>query len=367
MERRQFANRLWRPSFVRVGRSAALVGLLLTVLWLAAGCRSNATPSTSGGTAPSAAATPKPAHLNFVLTSLLFNAAPVLVAQAKGYFAEQNLTVDFPVAGQSASACQQVLAKAADIAQCSLNDMIQADESGGAHLILAMNETITAIQYGIMAKSSIASWNDLKGKTVIVGGPKDNTVYYFHTMARAHGLKDGDYSFQYAGASNARLAALESGAVDAAILASPSDFQAEAKGYKRLDNLLPTYLNGDNYAGGGPVVTQEWAKANADELTRFLAADLKAIAWMDDPANKQAVFAILGPKLNMTQDVFDSTYKAGLVDTKTWAEDGQIKDSAIQGVLNGLVDLGSLKEPTPPPSKYYDASYLTAARKLVGR
>jgi NitT/TauT family transport system substrate-binding protein len=340
---------------------------LLLALFLCAACRSNAQTPAGGGTAAAPAATAKPAHINYVLTSLLFNAAPELVAQAKGFFGEQNLTVDFPVAGQSASACQQVLAKAADIAQCSLNDMIQADESGGAHLLLAMNVTITAIQYGVMAKPSIASWNDMKGKTVIVGGPKDNTVYYFHTMARAHGLKDSDYSFQYAGASNARLAALESGAVDVAILASPSDFQAEQKGYKRLDNLLPTYLNGDNYAGGGPVVTEEWAKANSSELTRFLAADLKAIAWMDDPANKQALFEILGPKLNLTQDVFEASYKANVVDTKTWAEDGQIKDSAIQGVLNGLVDLGSLKQPTPPPSKYYDATYLMAARKLIGR
>jgi NitT/TauT family transport system substrate-binding protein len=337
-------------------------GLVLVVVLLAAACGSNAKPSAS-----SAPATPKPAHISFVLTSLVFNVAPELVAQSKGFYADQNLTVDFPVAGQSASACQQVLAKAADIAQCSLNDMIQADESGGAHLILAMNETVTALQYGVMVKPSITSWNDVKGKTVMVGGPKDNTVYYFHTMARAHGLKDSDYTFTYAGASTARLAALESGAVDVAFLANPADIQAEQKGYRRLDNLLPTYLNGDNYAGGGPVVTQEWAKANADVLPRFLAADLKAIAWIDDPANKQALFEIVGPKLNLTQDVFDASYKANVTDAKTWSEDGHITDSAIQGVLNGLVDLGSLKQPTPPPSKYYDTTYLTAARKLIGK
>jgi NitT/TauT family transport system substrate-binding protein len=353
---------------LRVQLRAASLLLLIAALSLASACRANSSPTTGSAASPSApAGTAKPAHINYVLTSLVFNAAPELVAQAKGFFQEENLTVDFPVAGQSAAACQQVLAKAAEIAQCSLNDMIQADESGGAHLIQTANITNTALQYGIMAKPSIGSWNDLKGKTVIVGGPKDNTVFYFHTMARAHGLKDSDYNFQYAGASNARLAALESGAVDAAILAAPSDFQAEEKGYKRLDNLLPAYLNADNYAGGGPVVTQEWAKANPDVLERFLAADLKSVAWMNNPANKQELFTILGPKLNLSQDVFDASYKANVIDAKTWSEDGQIKDSAIQGVLNGLVDLGSLKTPTPPPSKYYDATYLMAARKMVGK
>jgi NitT/TauT family transport system substrate-binding protein len=351
-----------RGRCARAGWMFAAGALLLT-----SACGANAKPSDSTvSTAPATAATPKPAHLNYVLTSLVFNIAPELVAQSKGFFAEQNLTVDLPVAGQSASACQQVLAKAADIAQCSLNDMIQADESGGAHLVEVMNETATALQYGAMAKPSISSWNDVKGKTVMVGGPKDNTVFYFHTMARAHGLKDTDYNFQYAGASSARLAALESGAVDVSLLANPADIQAEQKGYHRLDNLLPTYLNADNYAGGGPVVTQEWAKAHGDELSRYMASVLKAIAWIYDPANKQALFEIVGPKLNLSQDVFSATYQASVIDSKTWTTDGQIKDSAIQGVLKGLVDLGSLKEPIPAASKYYDTSYLPAAQKLAG-
>ena len=46
---------------------------------------------------------------------------------------------------------------------------------------------------------------------------------------------------------------------------------------------------------------------------------------------------------------------------------GQINDQAITGVLKGIADLGSLKEPLPPPSKYYDASYLQAALKLMNK
>jgi ABC-type nitrate/sulfonate/bicarbonate transport system substrate-binding protein len=345
-------------------RCAALLGLAAAVL-LAGACRSGVNvPATSG---TPATGTPKPAHINYVLTSLVFNITPELVAQSKGFFAQENLTVDLPVAGQSASACQQVLAKAADIAQCSLNDMIQADEAGGAHLVMVMNESATALQYGAMAKPNITSWNDVRGKTVMVGGPKDNTVYYFHIMARAHGLKDTDYNFQYAGASSARLAALKSGGVDIAMLANPADIQGEQEGFHRLDNLLPQYLNADNYAGGGPVVTQEWAKSHSDELSRYLRAILKSINWIYDPANEEALFEIVGPKLNLTRDVFEQTYQVNVVSTKTWSTDGQIKDNAIQGVLKGLVDLGALKEPIPPASKYYDRAYLDAALKPTAR
>ena len=128
-------------------RCAVMLGFAAAVV-LASACRPGAsTPAASGpsGSAPSSG-TPKPAHLTYVLTSLVFNITPVLVAQGKGFLAQENLTVDLPVAGQSASACQQVLAKAADIAQCSLNDMIQADEAGGARLVMVMNEAATALQ-----------------------------------------------------------------------------------------------------------------------------------------------------------------------------------------------------------------------------
>jgi ABC-type nitrate/sulfonate/bicarbonate transport system substrate-binding protein len=353
-------------SMSRHGRLLDVAGILILLL-MGVACQSNAKPRALGPGRESATSAPKPAHLTYVFTSVAWNIAAEEVAQAKGFFAEQNLTVDLPVAGQSASACQQVLAKAADLAQCSLNDMIQADEAGGAHLILLMNENTTALQYGVIAKPSINSWADLKGKTVIVGGPKDNTLYYFHVMARANGLKDSDYNFQYAGATSARAAALKAGAVDVAMLANPVDNQLEQEGYHRLGNLLPTYLNADNYAGGGPVASRDWANAHRDEVTRYLAAISKSIAWINNPANKQELFAILGPKLNLTQDVFDQTYQTTVVDSKTWSNDGHVSDSAIEGVLKGLVDLGALKEPVPPASKYYDTSYLTAAHGLLGR
>src|SRR6185436_3745972 len=126
----------------------------------------------------------------------------------------ENLAVEQVMAGASASVCQQLLAKAVQIGGCSLNDMMQAVEAGGAPLIMIFNETITALQYSLMTKSSIKTWADMKGKSIIVGGPKDNTVFYIRSMARANGLQDNDYDFQFAGTSGQRLAALKSGAVD---------------------------------------------------------------------------------------------------------------------------------------------------------
>lgn len=313
--------------------------------------------------APAAASKPAEAKsVKYGATGVSWNLVPEMVASDRGFFESENLNVEIIVAGQSAAVCQQLLAKAVEIGGCSLNDLMQAVEASGAPLVMVMNETITALQYGVMAKPGIKTWADLKGKTVMVGGPKDNTVYYIRVMARANGLNDADYDFQYAGASGARLAALKSGAVDASILTDPFDTQAELDGFSRIDNLLPKYLTAENYAGGGPIVHRDWAKDHTDEVTRFIRAILKSIAWINDPANKQALFSTVGSKLNLTEDAFDRVYQKTLVNSKQWSLDGQIRESAIQGVVTSLVDLGSITQPGPPASKFYDSSFLELAK-----
>jgi NitT/TauT family transport system substrate-binding protein len=343
-------------------RRLLLLALPLVALAMSCGTHTNQPATASSG----ASQTFAPAHMTYAIVGYSWNVVPQLVALQQGFFSKRGLTVEYTVAGQSASSCQQVLAKAVELSECSLNDMVQADEQGGAHLVEVMNQTITALQYGLMAKSGINSWSDLKGKTIIIGGPKDNTAFYLHVMARANGLKDGDYNLEYAGASSARFAALKSGAVDAAILSDPTFTQASLAGYKTLDTLVPKYLNADNYAGGGPVVSPDWAKAHPDVVSRFIAGLLEANQWIYDPANKAALYNDVHEKLNLDQTAFDLTYKNTVVDSKQWSTDGKISDAAVTGVLKGIVDLGGLKEPVPPASKYYDTTYLNAATKLLG-
>ena len=157
-----------------------------------------------------------------------------MIAQGKGFYAAQNLTVEAVVAGQSAAVCQQILARAADIGSCNLNDMALAVEASNAPLIQFYGAYAAPLNQSVFAKPNLKSWGDLKGKTVDGRGPKDNTTYFFRIMARANGLKDNDYDFQYAGSSSARYAALKSAAVDAAIIIDPFDAMAQQSGYTKL-------------------------------------------------------------------------------------------------------------------------------------
>jgi NitT/TauT family transport system substrate-binding protein len=309
----------------------------------------------------------EPKTLRDSITGPGWSSSHELIAQEKGFYAAENLTVEVNLAGQSAAACQQLLAKAADIAQCSLNDMVQAVEASGAPLIQFYGAYASPLNYSIMAKPNLTTWADLKGKSIMVGGPKDNTVFFFRSMARPNGLQDIDYDFQFAGSSAARFAALKSGAVDATILTDPFDYQADVEGFRKLDVLVPKYINAGNYGNVIRVVHAEWAKSHQDELERYIRALLKAVDWIYDPANRQEMFNIVGTKNNLTEEAFDRLYKRDVVDAKYWSTDGKITDAGVQGVLNSLIELDSLKSPAPAPGKYYDLTYLNAALASMGR
>ena len=333
---------------------------------------SAAQPTSASAAAPTTAPAAKPAAKKALTYpavggGILWSFAPNLIAQAKGMFEAENLEVNFVALQSSAEGCQNLIARAAEMGQCSLNDMIQVVETSGAPLIEFMASSSTSLQYTIMAKQGITTWPQLKGKTVMVGGPKDNTVFFFRTMARVNGLQDNDYDFQFAGASSARYAALKSGAIDATILTDPFDFQAEQEGFTKLDVLLPKYLNENTYSGGGPAVRRDWANEHPDEIVSFIRAVNKATAWVYDPGNKQELFAIMGPKLNATPENLERSYQRDVVDFKAWSVDGRIKESGVQGVLNSILELGNLNAPLPPATKFYDMTWVERAHRTAGR
>ena len=309
---------------------------------------------------------PKMTDLTFGQTGISISGTQNFVAQAKNFFKDENLNVHYIVSGQSAQVCQLLLTHDVDLGDCSLNDIIQIDQKSGAQLVLVANEWATALNYGLMTQPKIKTWSDLKGKTIMVGGPADNTVYFTRVMARAHGLKDKDYDFLYAGASSARFAALKAGAVDASMLTDPFDSEAELAGYNRLAQSVPKYVNGSNYAGGGLVTTKPWAQAHPKILVAYIMAVKRAIAWMYDQKNKEELFTILHKRLNLTHKAFDRVYQNNVVKNKMWSSNGGLAtDAAVQGVVKSLVELGEVSSPAPPASKFYTNAYADMANKLA--
>lgn len=268
------------------------------------------------------------------------NLWPLFIGIEKGFYTAENVKPDLVYIQSSASVIQQLSAGSLDMSMSTgIVDPIRAIDQGAA--IALTRFEVQVPPYALLAKPSIKSLQDLKGKIVSVGGPKDITRLYVDRMLAAQGLKTGDYDYHYAGATTARAQALLSGAVDAAILLPPSNFQVQNQGYNDL-GLAMQYA--PELAFSGTVVNKAWAARSADVLKRVLVAQSKSTEYLYDAKNRTEVVNILakvsGQKLEDVDRSYDFFNKNNFFNRT-----GKISRAKMTALIEALVSLGDVKAP----------------------
>jgi ABC-type nitrate/sulfonate/bicarbonate transport system substrate-binding protein len=265
------------------------------------------------------------------------NLWPLHIAINNGYFTAENIKIDLVFAQSNASVIQQLAADSYNIApSAGMVDPIRAINKGAPVALIRI--VIQAPPYALLAKPAIGKIEDLKGKTIIIGGPKDITRIFTERMLAPHGLKSGDYDYVYAGATSARFSALKSGAVDAALLTLPFNFFAEGQGYRNLGFTFD-YLPKMPFAG--MAVNRGWALAHPDLVKRFLVAYNKGVAWFDDPANREAAVKMQMATSRIKQDDVEKAYTF-LHDKKLFEPTGKVSKESVNSVIAALRDLGDI-------------------------
>jgi NitT/TauT family transport system substrate-binding protein len=290
------------------------------------------------------------------------NTLPVSVAMERGFFTELGLEVVIVNQSSIAAACRALISGSLDIGQCTPNEMIPIDRKGGK---LVQFDGMWRLEnpYYVVTAAGVPSWEQLKGKTVMLSAPKDVTVYLFQRIAKAHGYKLDDFSYAYAGASAARLAALQAGSVQAALLANPTAPLAESQGAHILDSTL-SYFPGNDFAGGGWVSSSVWLGAHRDLATAWIRATNKAVAWLYDPANKAAVTQLIATTYKLQNPAVVQRVFESVITTKYFSPTGCTADRAEQGNIRMLVDMALI-----PPAGYNSADYAPSgyAETAIGR
>jgi ABC-type nitrate/sulfonate/bicarbonate transport system substrate-binding protein len=265
------------------------------------------------------------------------NLWPVFIGIDKGFFTAENVKIDLVYVPASAAVMQQLAAGSLNMAMSTgLVDPIRAIDQGAAIAIVRVE--VQAPPYVMMAKPAIKSLGELRGKVVSVGGAKDITRVYAERMLAPHGLKPGDYDFIYAGATTARAQALLSGAVDAAILLPPSNFQIQTAGYNDI-GLTMEYA--PELAFSGTTVNKAWASRNQNALGRVLAAQAKSTEYLYDDRNRAEVVRILttvsGLKLEDVEKSYDFFRKNNFFDRT-----GKISRPKLNALVDALISLGDV-------------------------
>ncbi|HEY3920026.1 MAG TPA: ABC transporter substrate-binding protein [Stellaceae bacterium] len=266
---------------------------------------------------------------------------PIYIGLDQGFFDERNLKLDIIFTRSSAQVLQQLAAGALDMGDTSALDPVRGINQGAAVAILAIEAT--PAPFSLLAKPEIKSIKDLKGKTVSVGATTDVARIYFDRMLEANGLKDSDVDALPTDSTAARLAALESKAVDASILSAPASFHAAADGFATL-GLAADYVK--DFPFGTLDVGRGWAATNASLIQRFMAAYLKSVAWFYNDDNRDPAIRIMseasGSDVLETTQSYDYYRKIGFFERSA-----TVSKAALQSLVAVLQKTGEIKGDLP--------------------
>jgi NitT/TauT family transport system substrate-binding protein len=267
------------------------------------------------------------------------NLWPVFIGIDKGFFEAEGVKIDLLYVQSSAQMVQQLTAGSAGISiSTGLVDPMRAIAMGAPIAVVRIE--VQAPPYALLAKPAIKSMRELKGKVISLGGAKDITRIYVERMLEPNGVKPGEFDMVFAGATVARASALLAGAVDAAILLPPFNFQTEAAGFSNL-GLTVDYL--PDLPFSGITVNVRWANEHKALLQRILAAHTRSVAWFEDGHNRNEAVRILADASKLKRDDVEKAYDF-MRNGHFFEPTGKVSRSKLAGLAKAMLSLGDLSE-----------------------
>ena len=256
----------------------------------------------------------------------------------EGYFAKQGIEPDFIYVPTAPGVMQQLVSGSLDVVGVDgVVEPIHARAKGADVAILRMTSNTTP--YEMIAKPSINSIKDLKGKTITIGGLMDINRIYLERIMQANGIKWGEYDVVVIGNSAQRFAALKSGSVDATMLVPPTAFTAEKDGFKNLAMIK-------EYAGDLPMASADvmvpWAKAHEDVAKRLVGVLNQAAAYFYDDSKRDSAIQILFDASKADRDQIAQSYDlARKIDM--YSKESSVSRTDLQHLIDAMKSIGDLE------------------------
>src|SRR3954463_11389206 len=151
-----------------------------------------------------------PAKAQTRLTIMVFQGIqnlPLFAAQTKGCFARRGLEVEIKIAPTSDEMRNGLAEGRYQIVHGAVDNAVAMAEGAGKDIAIVnggdngFNE--------LFVQPEIASYADLRGRTVIVDAINTAYAFQLYDMLEQNGLKKGDYDVKVVGATFRRLEAME--------------------------------------------------------------------------------------------------------------------------------------------------------------
>jgi NitT/TauT family transport system substrate-binding protein len=284
-----------------------------------------------------------------------FYGAPYAVAMDKGFFRAHGVDVTgILTAAGGGTAVRNTLAGGIPFGEVSLAAAVQAINTGQKLIIVGAGTQSVADQLWAVKKDSpLHGIKDLAGKRVAYTSPGSVSNMIILMALKANGMTAQQVQLVPAGDLGANLAAVSSGAVDAAFsdemfleqnptLIRPVFYVRDVMSPRMMQTVL--------------ITTAEYAHAHPDVVRGLIAArreGLDYIAAHPDEAADITARAYNNPDLKLFRDHMNA-----LVKLDYWS-DGRLDYQGMNHMVEGLQITGQLKGPVDW-SKMVDTQYLPA-------
>jgi ABC-type nitrate/sulfonate/bicarbonate transport system substrate-binding protein len=216
------------------------------------------------------------------------------------------------------------------------------------------------LQY-LMSKKVIKEPRELKGKKIAGSSPGGTVTFLTILVLKRLGLDpERDVFLNPMGGTGAsRLAALESGLVDAVVLESPDNIIAQQRGFHELiffGDLIEFPQNGFG-------TSEKKIRENPDEILKMVRATLRGLMFLWEKKNQDQVLDIIMKEMKpispqMAKESFGQVMR---VITK----DAAVKPESIQVLIDLVRENTKVTRPVPV-NQVFDSTFLEKAQKELG-
>jgi len=228
-------------------------------------------------------------HLNVCYSSISPTQAAAWYAYENGLFEKNGLEVELTLISSGSKSVTALIAGDVDICQVAISGIVNAVAAGQDVVYIA--GLVNTYPGSLYVTPELASGGDaLKGTTFAVSQPGSANTVATSLVLRQLGLDPlTDVTFLSIGSEPERLAALETGQADGALLFPPATLKAQESGFQKLFDLGKTKLP---YQFVGVGTTHAFIEENRVAVTAFVKAMVEAVALMqNDPEGTKAVLA----------------------------------------------------------------------------
>ncbi len=197
---------------------------------------------------------------------------PLWVTHEAGLFKKYGLTAELILISGDAASIQALLANDLQFANAAATTPIQSTLQGADTVLIASSYNL--MPYSFVVHPDIHSAADLKGKRMAVSRLGGITEFAARLTFERLGLGQKDMTLVQAGPDGQRIAALQSGAVAATVLAPPGLFAATSLGLKVMADLGDL---GVKYPSAVMVARRSYVAQNRATVKKFLMAFIEGL------------------------------------------------------------------------------------------